>query len=68
TREIAKAVRSIGLNGWSPERLKKHTLYWDKFDEVTLEGKDEVAGEYYGLPWPCWSDKHPGSPVLYNTD
>ncbi len=26
TREIAKAVRSIGLNGWSPERLKKHTL------------------------------------------
>lgn len=29
TREIAKAVRSIGLNGWSPERLKKHTLYWD---------------------------------------
>ncbi|EJY5079374.1 formate dehydrogenase subunit alpha [Campylobacter jejuni] len=68
TREIAKAVRSIGLNGWSPERLKKHTLYWDKFDEVTLEGKDEVVGEYYGLPWPCWSDKHPGSPVLYNTD
>lgn len=68
TREIASAVRSIGLNGWSPERLKKHTLNWDKFDEVTLEGKDEVAGEYYGLPWPCWSDKHPGSPVLYNTD
>ena len=68
TREIAKAIRSIGLNGWSPERLKKHTLHWDKFDEVTLEGKDEVAGEYYGLPWPCWSDKHPGSPVLYNTD
>lgn len=68
TREIASAVRSIGLNGWSPERLKKHTLNWDKFDEVTLEGKDELAGEYYGLPWPCWSDKHPGSPVLYNTD
>lgn len=68
TKEIAKAVRSIGLNGWSPERLKKHTLNWDKFDEITLEGKDEVKGEYYGLPWPCWSDKHPGTPVLYNTD
>lgn len=68
TREFAKAIRSIGLNGWSPERLKKHTLNWDKFDEITLEGRGEMAGEYYGLPWPCWSDEHPGTPVLYNTD
>ena len=68
TREFTKAIRSIGLNGWSPERLKKHTLNWDKFDEITLEGKGEMAGEYYGLPWPCWSDEHPGTPVLYNTD
>ena len=68
TREFTKAIRSIGLNGWSPERLKKHTLNWDKFDEISLEGKGEMAGEYYGLPWPCWSDEHPGTPVLYNTD
>lgn len=69
TKEFAGAIRSIGLNGWSAERLKKHTLNWDKFDEITLEGKEgEVKGEYFGLPWPCWSEKHPGSPVLYNTD
>ena len=29
------------------------------------EGTD-VAGEYYGLPWPCWTEKHPGSPNLYD--
>lgn len=69
TKEFTGAIRSIGLNGWSAERLKKHTLNWDKFDEITLEGKEgEVKGEYFGLPWPCWSEKHPGSPVLYNTD
>ncbi len=68
TREIANIVKSIGLTGWTPERLKRHQENWDKFDEKTLMGKEgtEVAGEYYGLPWPCWSEKHPGSPNLYD--
>ena len=31
----------------------------------------ELAGDYYGLPWPCWGTpefKHPGTPLLYNTN
>ena len=31
----------------------------------------EVGGDYYGLPWPCWGTpelRHPGTPVLYNTN
>ncbi len=45
-----------------------------KFDVVTLRApKDdpEVGGDYYGLPWPCWGTpelRHPGSPILYNTN
>ena len=68
TREIANIVKSIGLTGWTPERLKHHQENWDKFDEKTLMGKEgtDVAGEYYGLPWPCWTEKHPGSPNLYD--
>ena len=68
TREIASIVKSIGLTGWTPERLKHHQANWGKFDEKTLMGKEgtEVAGEYYGLPWPCWTEKHPGSPNLYD--
>lgn len=66
TNEIAKTIKTIGLTGWTPERLKKHIDNWDKFDEVTLEGIGEMQGEYYGLPWPCWTTKHPGSPNLYN--
>lgn len=68
TREIANIVKSIGLTGWTPERLKRHQENWDKFDELTLLGKPgtPVEGEYYGLPWPCWTTKHPGSPILYD--
>jgi len=36
------------------------------FDEVTLRGYGDMTGEYYGLPWPCWTEGHSGSPVLYN--
>ncbi len=68
TREIARIIKTIGLTGWTPERLKKHQENWHMFDEVTLEGIGPMKGEYYGLPWPCWTEKHPGSPVLYNID
>lgn len=70
TREIASIVKSIGLTGWTPERLKRHQENWDKFDEKTLLGKPgtPVEGEYYGLPWPCWTESHPGSPILYDID
>jgi len=66
-REIARTVKSIGLAGWTPERLRKQQENWHLFDPMTLAGRGEMAGEYYGLPWPCWDEKHPGSPILYDT-
>ena len=65
-REIARTVKSIGLTGWTPERLKKHQENWHLFDPLTLEGKGEMKGEYYGLPWPCWDEQHPGTPILWD--
>ncbi len=67
-REIARTIKSIGLSGWTPERLRSHQENWHMFDPVTLEGKGPMKGQYYGLPWPCWDDKHPGSPILYRRD
>jgi formate dehydrogenase major subunit len=73
-REINRGGWSTGYCGQSPERLKAHMNNQSKFDVVTLRApKDDpdVGGEVYGLPWPCWGTpefKHPGSPVLYNTN
>ena len=66
TNEIARIIKTIGLTGWTADRLKKHTDNWHMFDEVTLRGYGDMTGEYYGLPWPCWTKSHSGSPVLYN--
>ena len=66
TNEIARIIKTIGLTGWTADRLKKHTDNWHMFDEVTLSGYGEMTGEYYGLPWPCWTTSHSGSPVLNN--
>ncbi len=73
-REINRGGWSTGYCGQSPERLKAHMKNQHKFDLVTLRApKDdpEVGGDYYGLPWPCWGKpeiRHPGSPILYNTN
>jgi formate dehydrogenase major subunit len=73
-REMNRGSFSTGYCGQSPERLKAHMKNQAKFDLVTLRApKDdpEVGGDYYGLPWPCWGKpeiKHPGSPLLYNTN
>jgi formate dehydrogenase major subunit len=73
-REINRGGFSTGYCGQSPERLKAHMKYQDKFDLVTLrapkDAPEEIAGDYYGLPWPCWGKpelKHPGTHRLYNT-
>jgi|TARA_R110002033_G_scaffold107863_1_gene154223 formate dehydrogenase major subunit len=66
TNEIARTIKTIGLTGWTADRLKKHQENWHMFDQVTGRGYGEMAGEYYGLPWPCWTTSHSGSPVLYN--
>ena len=74
-REINRGSWSIGYTGQSPERLKLHMQHQEHFDLVTLRAKpdapDEVKGDYYGLPWPCWGTaelRHPGSHILYNTN
>jgi formate dehydrogenase major subunit len=72
-REMNRGLWSIGYTGQSPERLKQHMEHQDKFDLVTLRGREgtPVAGEVYGLPWPCWGTpeiRHPGSHILYNTN
>jgi formate dehydrogenase major subunit len=68
TREIARGIRSIGMGGHTPERLKKHQENWHMFEEVNIAGMGPMKGEYYGLPWPCWNETHSGSPILYNVN
>lgn len=68
TTEMAQSIRSIGLQGLSAKRLKEHCDNWHMFDSVTLEGKGPMKGQYYALPWPCWSEKHPGTPIMYADD
>jgi len=78
-REVNRSVWTIGYTGQSPERLKAHMRNMHAFDVKTLRAKGSVkdketgydlAGDYFGLPWPCYGTpelKHPGTHVLYNT-
>lgn len=69
TREMSIGLLSIGLRGISAQRLRKHQRNWENFDPDSLIGvRGEVKGEYYGLPWPCWDENHPGTPILWNAD
>uniref|UniRef100_UPI0022EAB537 formate dehydrogenase subunit alpha n=1 Tax=Falsiroseomonas oryzae TaxID=2766473 RepID=UPI0022EAB537 len=73
-REMNRGLQAIGYTGQSPERLKAHLRHQEHFDLVTLragpDAPEEVRGDYYGLPWPCWGKpewRHPGTHILYNT-
>ena len=67
TRELGSGSLTIGYNGQSPERIKKHMENWHTFDIDDLQAKGGPCdGEYYGMPWPCWSEEHPGTPILYD--
>jgi formate dehydrogenase major subunit len=71
-RELNRGALTIGYSGQSPERLKLHMENQQHFDSRTLKAKDgsPVAGDTYGMPWPCWGKpehKHPGTHVLYDT-
>ncbi len=66
--ELARIVKTIGLGGWTAKRLKEHQENWNLFDPISLEGHGKMKGQYYGLPWPSWTTKHPGSPILYDVD
>jgi formate dehydrogenase major subunit len=66
TREINIACRPIGLQGQTPERLKRQKENAHTFDPKTGKANGgPCAGEYWGLPWPSWTTEHPGTPVLY---
>jgi formate dehydrogenase major subunit len=69
-REINRGCFAIGYSGQSPERLKLHMKHQADFDPANLKATTgPCAGEYYGLPWPCWGTpelKHPGTAFLYD--
>ncbi|MDI6903334.1 MAG: formate dehydrogenase subunit alpha [Methanocellales archaeon] len=66
-REINLAVRLIGYQGQTPERLKRQKENAHTFDPWDGRAKGGPCdGEYWGLPWPCWTTDHPGTPILYN--
>src|SRR4029077_15740508 len=71
-REINRGAWSTGYCGQSPERIKLHMASQKDFARVTMRAKKGLSeGDYYGLPWPCWGAsavKHPGTPILYNTN
>ncbi|HET7202182.1 MAG TPA: formate dehydrogenase subunit alpha, partial [Steroidobacteraceae bacterium] len=70
-REYNRGMWTIGYTGQSPERMKLQLENKHTFNPTTLLAEGgPCAGEYYGLPWPCWGTpemKHPGSPNLYDT-
>ncbi len=68
TREINRGAWTIGYTGQTPERIRSHTDNWGAFDAEDLKARDDspFKGEYYGLPWPCWTPEHPGTPILYD--
>lgn len=71
-REINRGANIIAMRQ-SPERLKRQQLQCTTecsvFDCEDCQAKSgPVKGEYWGLPWPCWNDEHPGTPILYRND
>jgi len=68
-REINMGALSIGYVGQTPERLKRQQQWAHVFDIKTKKAVGgPVDGEQWGLPWPCWTDTHPGTAILYRID
>ncbi|ADJ16370.1 molybdopterin-dependent oxidoreductase [Halalkalicoccus jeotgali] len=69
-REINLGVRTVGYQQ-SPERLQRQKDHDDAFSTETLRADSEglpVSGEFWGLPWPCWGEGHPGTPIIWRDD
>nr|WP_276234729.1 formate dehydrogenase subunit alpha [Halosegnis sp. DT85] len=69
-REINIGLRTIGYIQ-SPERLQQHLDYDYAFSTETLKAEEQglpVSDEFWGLPWPCWGEGHPGTPIIWNDD
>ncbi|MDD2666283.1 MAG: formate dehydrogenase subunit alpha [Methanocellales archaeon] len=68
-REMNNGMRSIGMIGQTPERVKRqmeNSATFTNRDTLRAEG-GPCKGEYWGLPWPCWTDTHCGTPILYDS-
>ena len=67
-REWNLGMRTIGMTGQTPERMKRQQKWAHAFDVRTKVAEGgAVDGEQWGLPWPCWTEKHPGTHILYRT-
>lgn len=69
-REINLGVRTIGYQQ-DPERLEKQREFDYAFSAEDTKCHTEglpVSGEYWQLPWPCWGEGHPGTPIIWNDD
>ncbi|MBN1455561.1 MAG: formate dehydrogenase subunit alpha [Methanomicrobia archaeon] len=70
--EISRGSNIIMMRR-SANRLKAQQLQCatdcSVFSPEDLQAKSgPLTGEYWGLPWPCWNDQHPGTPILYRND
>ncbi|WP_224268096.1 formate dehydrogenase subunit alpha [Haloprofundus salinisoli] len=69
-REINLGVRTIGYQQ-DPERLQRQYEYDWAFSTEDLKVDKPglpVSGEYWQLPWPCWGEGHPGTPIIWRDD
>ena len=68
-REWNLGMRTIGMTGQTYERIKRQQEWAHAFDIKTKKAiGGPVDGEQWGLPWPCWTEQHPGTHILYRTD
>ena len=62
-------MRTIGMTGQTYERIKRQQEWAHAFDVTSKKAVGgPVDGEQWGLPWPCWTEQHPGTHILYRTD
>ena len=62
-------MRTIGMTGQTVARMKRQRDWAQAFDVNTKRANGgPVDGEQWGLPWPCWTEKHPGTQILYRVD
>ncbi|WP_435185902.1 formate dehydrogenase subunit alpha [Halobellus sp. EA9] len=68
-REFNLGTMTIGYRQ-TPERLQQHLEYDYAFSDEDLQAAPgtPVEGEYWMLPWPCWGEGHPGTPIIWNDD
>jgi len=69
-REINLGTMTIGYRQ-DPERLQQHLEYDYAFSSEDLRADDPglpVSGDYWMLPWPCWGEGHPGTPIIWRDD